>query len=250
MIAEECIAMFRLFVYVALFVCLGLTGCQGEVLTPDPSPDIEIPSPYPTDITPQTTIPPEKPVSEPPTPTPPAQPPQPWQTAYEDVLKKYNPEAQIESSGGSNEGRFILHDVDKNGVPELFILANHGTFSSTIAAYTFEDGIAVKLELPYSIWFTFAATPPNNRLGMIVDSSDSGFNTYSLYILDNYKLTGEITVLHDYTASQDGSYGLDVFYVNNTEVSEAEYTEIFENYFDGVEAWIWPTEINDGFLHP
>jgi len=67
-----------------------------------------------------------------------------WQEAYKSLLYKYTDLQLLEMEA---EWHFILHDIDRDGVPELFLLMHYETgHFRTSAVYTFTENKVVSLE--------------------------------------------------------------------------------------------------------
>ena len=160
-----------------------------------------------------------------------------WQMAYMALLRDYMRSPVDEWHLG---WRFILHDIDLDGIPELIILNNAGIFSYSFAAYTFRDGEVLPLEIDRRIWLNFYAAPLDGRPGIVTFSNSDGLASYmdyrnafvvgwDLIIIDENRLVKEIAAsqVYLYTVPENSweLYGIH-WYINLEKVTEAEFFEI------------------------
>ena len=186
----------------------------------------------------------------------------PWQEAYVALLREYiELHEQLLADDWHSGWRFILHDFDRSGIPELLILGNQGVMSDSVAAYAFVDGEVMPLEIDRSIWLSFYAVPRNNQSGMIALHFSDGLFSYTDYkgassdgwdliVLDGNRLVAEITTEVVYFVShyweEHGIY----YYIDGAKVTEAEFIRITEsilgNWDDGFSSLgDWPADITE-----
>jgi len=185
----------------------------------------------------------------------------PWQEAYVALLRDYMRYPFDEWHTG---WRFILHDFDRNGIPELLIFGNQGVTSDIIAAYAFVNDEVLPLEIDRPIWLSFYAMPRNNQSGMIAlwfsdglfsytDYKDASSNGWDLIILDEGRLVTAITTTVMYFVSHcREEYGVH-HYIDGTKIAEAEFTRITEsilgNWDDGFpQLGSWPVDITETYI--
>jgi len=164
-----------------------------------------------------------------------------WQIAYRDLLINYIEMAIDKSSDGSN-GRFILYDIDRDGVPELLIFASHGIFNQLVSAYTFLDDLPKLLE-SQPIWLTSFSTPYDGRAGMIANSSESWFFSHDLFILEDGKIFSYVFFLQDLLSFQQGYDDGEIYIIGHFEVSKEEFFELFNTIVGENENRLFPIEM-------
>jgi len=171
-----------------------------------------------------------------------------WQFAYAQLLRDYK-EYAAERSSSEPISRFILLDVDNNGIPELLILANHGIVSQVVAAYTFADNMATPVTARYELWFSLYSTPAGGQSGIIIDASDSGFSLFIHLSMQDNELVQKLSIMQDWTRLQSGYEGQGEFFLNGVATTEYEYNYLWYSVFGGSRSsrdgftWHWPMEI-------
>ena len=144
-----------------------------------------------------------------------------WQEAYNALLQKYAEIQLLEMEEGYS---FILHDIDQDGVPELFLLMNYETgHFRTSAVYTFTESRIISLE--YSGRMTdggiFALTINHPWIVMFYAAGSGGF--FRKMQIDENKLT--MVAGGSIKPNEDGD-GFD-YSINDIDVMTEEFERIF-----------------------
>jgi len=158
-----------------------------------------------------------------------------WQEAYTALLIDY---LRSPAYDGHLGWRFILHDFDLNGAPELIIFGNAGIMSFSVAAYSFRDGGAIPLEIVEDFWPAALFMPLENRQGLIVKRFSDGLGSFmdyenvsvdgwELIVLDGYRLVVETVALEIEFSYYDG--GGSHWYIDGNEVTEDEFLQVSTN---------------------
>ena len=69
-----------------------------------------------------------------------------WQEAYAEILHTYSTQPATTANIQAAEWRFMLHDVNQNGVPQLFLVRYHNGQVSHHTAYSILNGSAMQLK--------------------------------------------------------------------------------------------------------
>jgi len=160
-----------------------------------------------------------------------------WQKAYAELLWHYS--AAIPPPEDHIQWKFILYDVDRNGIPELIIVyIAAGIWSEAI--YSFAYGSTIRLEGDFFAYY--GIYPPINRPGILIQA----YGRTDLMVLDEGKLVTELAL------SRPFIYGdAERWYINEVEVTEEEFSEMYNSIMP---VWdddfnhrlnIWPAEITD-----
>ena len=140
-----------------------------------------------------------------------------WQEAYATLLRQY---AQLPSYFYYNWGgagwEFFLHDINRDGIPELIILDRFsGRYTGYFVAYTFTDGAVVQLTTEYHGAQFF--TRPGNSPGIITVTGHGAYDSTAIMVLDGHKLAIEAKV-----SVNDADAQL-IWRVNNETVTQEEH---------------------------
>ena len=170
-----------------------------------------------------------------------------WQDAYAALLRDY-----YEQYDGNYSLHFLLHDIDMDGIPELFI-SEQGDWASHIdVVYTLRDGRVIPLEFGEGVTFMphlFSASGPyltpntGNAPGVIarirgVGSIFGGNYWANRIVIDGYRLVVEsrgewivdVAALHELGVSandNDTIMAHTTITINEEVVSEEEFLRVF-----------------------
>ena len=162
-----------------------------------------------------------------------------WQEAYKALLQKY---AEIQLLEMEDEYTFILHDIDQDGVPELFLLMNYETGHFRISAvYTFTEGRVVSLE--YSGWMTDGGifAPLNNNSWIVMFYAAGSGGLYRQMKIDQNRLIlifegsfhlsdeGHQKMWEEPESFDIESYEWYVLHINGKTATAAEFENVFGN---------------------
>lgn len=137
-------------------------------------------------ITPETIVTPAPAVTPEPTPEPVSS--ETWQEAYIELLNGY----ESRRAGfpldiqGIYEESYTLYDIDKDGLPELFLIEGLSEASRTCHVYFWQDGFAIEagghqegyIEGPLDFWYGSLSTWPGEN--GVLWSRGYGYNKVSL----------------------------------------------------------------------
>ena len=70
----------------------------------------------------------------------------PWREAYAEILHVYSTQPATTANIQAAEWRFMLHDINQNGVPQLFLVRYYDDQVSHHTAYGILDGYAIQLK--------------------------------------------------------------------------------------------------------
>ena len=148
-----------------------------------------------------------------------------WQEAYAEILRYYYENMPLPDEW--LDWHFFLHDVDMDGIPELFIVyLAAGIWSESI--YTFADEELMPIEGNFfAYWDIFS---PINRVGIIIQA----YGRYDLMALDSGKLVAEFVFRQPFFPTDE-----QIWHINDTEVTEGEFTEMFSSIMP---VWVWDSE--------
>ena len=158
-----------------------------------------------------------------------------WQEAYAALLRDYAVAPLLDEY---IKRSFILHDINKDGIPELIITyIAAGIWGESI--YTFKDDELVQLEFidGFFAYYGIYARPGYNP-GIIVQA----YGNISLMQIDRNSFGVEVGLRQPFFG------GGDRWYVNDEEVTEEEHNRMLETILVG--GWdevtqIWPYEITE-----
>jgi hypothetical protein len=145
-----------------------------------------------------------------------------WKEAYKALLLNYSVTPhRLEWV----ERRFFLYDINRDGVPELFIIYN-AAGTNCEAVYTFSNGEVRELEGDFRGYHGFF-TPLNKQPGII----NLNYGDIMLLMVDDeYNLFTEIHLHNPFFKgvefSGDGDY-----IINGKKVTEEEYNRVFDSIF-------------------
>ncbi|MDR2166877.1 MAG: hypothetical protein LBE35_03375 [Clostridiales bacterium] len=128
-----------------------------------------------------------------------------WRAAYDEVLGRY--------SGLE----FFLHDMDDDGVPELFIVQiAAGIWSKAI--YSFAEGEIIPIEGEFFAYFGIFA--PVSEAGLLIQA----YGQTTLKALENNRLITRMTLNQPFLPNDSPNY-----YIDQTPVTPAEFAQIYNN---------------------
>ena len=162
-----------------------------------------------------------------------------WQEIYTAKLRYY---AQLPAGepGDVAEWRFILHDINQNGIPELFLIVYYDGLVNIHSVYSIAYGNAVRLKTNMTNGFAAGIVlPPNDAPGIISVSSAGIVDIY-----DKFTLNG--TVL-SHTGSGDIVAVADSFRINARSVTEEEFEYTFGRLDEKL--WLNLHEITDANMY-
>jgi len=156
----------------------------------------------------------------------------PWQEIYAEILRNYH--AAVPPPDEWHRWGLFLHDVDLDGVPEIFITyMNAGIWSTAI--YTFADGELIAIE--GSFFAYYGIYPPRNRPGIIIQA----YGITDLMVLDEGKLVTELALRQPFMYGDEEHW-----YINGARVTKDEFDELFNSIMpEQSEANIWPSAVNE-----
>ena len=151
---------------------------------------------------------------------------QTWQETYTLLLRTY--------SEKYDDLHFLLHDIDLDGIPELFILQRGDWVDYLDVVYTFRDEQAIFLEfgegvafMPYLISGSgpFLVSAPDNKAGIIAGFTrlGGGLST-SFIVVDGYRL------IVKYQGEVSGAREYESITINGEIVLETEFRRVFGAY--------------------
>ena len=116
-----------------------------------------------------------------------------WQEAYVALLRDYAsqcPYADYDFYWIDLGYHFILHDIDRDGIPELFLILQHIYLTATYSAvYTFVDGEIVPLEFQsITSWGGIFAHLDDGEFIILVDASVGHGTIYRRWDIDGLSL--------------------------------------------------------------
>jgi len=157
--------------------------------------------------------------------------PEPWQYAYVELLREYAEreigEYAYEYMPSAASGMFTLHDIDKDGIPELIIWEfSQGGYFLAYAAYTFTDGNIAPLDIGRGVGGRGHAIfpTPDNMPGIILTSGGSGYNLYTFVRMDGHSLVVEVSAFVNWSSWQSG-YEYSLHYIRGMDISPVEFPE-------------------------
>ena len=175
--------------------------------------------------------------SEEPAPGPVTAEAAPWQVAYAEILRYYY--ANVPPPDEWFHWEFFLHDVNRDGTPELFIVyIAAGIWSES--TYTFMDGEAKPIAGDFFAYF--GIYPPLDRPGIITQA----YNRTTLMVLDGDELVVELALRAPFAY-----LGGEGWYINDIEVTEDEFAAVYNSIMPARDGgWenrvnIWPDPISE-----
>ena len=158
----------------------------------------------------------------------------PWQIAYADILRHYY--ADVEPPEEWIHWSFFLHDIDGDGVPELFIVyIQAGIWAESI--YTFLDGEIVPIEGNFFAYYGIYAM--EDRAGIIIQA----YTQTDIMVLDGSELVTQTAFRSPFMLLDD----YEIWHINGSEVTEDEFNEMYDALIPVGESRvnIWPYTINE-----
>lgn len=158
-----------------------------------------------------------------------------WQEAFAEILRHYH--TNVPPPEDWLNWHFFLHDVDKDGIPELFIVYLAAGIWST-AIYAFADGAITPIE--GSFFAYWGIYPPTSRPGIIIQA----YGLTDLMVVDDGKLTVELALSQPFFDTDE-----QLWHINGVEVTQEEFAETFNSLMpEGMSeggANIFPTVITE-----
>ena len=93
--------------------------------------------------------------------------PEPWQTAYLAVLREKAAARFTPAEGEEGVESYMLYDVDKDGIPELFLRYGLSTATSQCDVCSFRDGAASVVGRVFAGSSSFYSCPEENGVLLI-----------------------------------------------------------------------------------
>jgi len=161
-----------------------------------------------------------------------------WQEAYTEILDNYAQQPATTADIEAAEWRFMLHDINQNGIPQLFLVRYYDGLVNFHTVYSFVYGDAIMLKSALSMSHLF-------RGGMYVAPGGTGVVRYitsgAVSHYDRYGLYGGTL---SRSVNGDTSPSVDSFRVNAFPVTQEEFVETF-GCSDG-RTWLVMYEISEG----
>ena len=150
-----------------------------------------------------------------------------WQETYALLLRTYSEQY--------DDLHFLLHDIDSDDIPELFIFQRDDWVDYLEVVYTFRDDQSIFLELGEGVTFMpylisgsgpFLVSAPDNKVGIIAGFTrlGGGLST-SFIVIDGYKL------IVKYQGEVSGAREYETITINGEIVLETEFQRVFGAYF-------------------
>lgn len=163
---------------------------------------------------------------------------QPWQVAYADYVRRLVPDSFT---------TFFLHDINNSGIPELIVLQSDGYYNELSRIYTFTNNQMVEVEIIIRDGLRgfgmplFAVGgirggfhwPAEGTYGLIRFEGAHEQLDFARYILVGNQLVTDTSTTGQRVCSTfgydscDASDGFDIWLVNGREVSQAEFSILF-----------------------
>jgi len=160
-----------------------------------------------------------------------------WQEAYATKLNYYAQQPAATATIEATEWRFILHDINDNGTPQLFLARYHDGLLSFYTAYSFEDGNAIRLKSALCVNALFDG-------GMYIIPSGTGvFRYFTTGFVSQYAKFEFSGASLARTVSGDMAPSVDSFRVNAFPVTEEEFENTFGRYDERI--WLVLHEITE-----
>jgi len=161
-----------------------------------------------------------------------------WQEAYAEVLNNYAQQPATTADITAAQWRFMLHDINQYGVPQLFLVRYNDGLVTFHTVYSFEYGNAIMLKSALGMSHLF-------RGGMYVAPGGIGviryLNSGAVSHYDKYGLYGGTL---SRSVNGDTSPTVDSFRVNTFPVTQDEFIDIFG--CPDERAWLAMYEITEG----
>ena len=152
-----------------------------------------------------------------------------WQEAYAEKLSYYT--QQLANLADMDaEWRFMLHDINQYGIPQLFLVRYHDGLVGFHTVYSFEDGNAIRLK---------SALCVNNLLvgGMYIAPGGTGVIRYlASGVVSHYERLAFSGTSLSRTVVGDASPLANSLRINNFPVTEEEFEYTF-----GCDERVWLT---------
>ena len=165
-----------------------------------------------------------------------------WQLLYAALLREYMEKPSPIEYLDTVSRHFFLHDIDKDGIPELFIFISQAGFGVE-AIYTYRDGELIHIEGGFFIYYARAYVPPEGRPGIILANTmrhpavpEAVF--YWLMVIEGERLVSEVSLTRAYedwiqwwggreTPRESG------WFIDDRQVTEEEFNSVYDSVFRG-----------------
>ena len=109
-----------------------------------------------------------------------------WQEAYAELLRYY---AALPLADSETGWYFILHDIDQNGVPELFLVTKYDSGHTGYRfVYSFINGRAIRLEFDDMMTDGGSFAPLDGRPWVVIRHPAGAGGVYYRMAIDGYRL--------------------------------------------------------------
>jgi len=144
-----------------------------------------------------------------------------WQEAYAEKLNLYAQQPATTAYIEAAEWRFMLHDINQYGTPQLFLVRYYDGLVSYYTVYNFLDGYAVPLKSAHIVNSLFEG-------GMYVAPDGMGIIRYTnICAVSHYDRLDLFGATLSRTANGDAVPCIDSFRVNTFPVSQYEFEYTF-----------------------
>jgi len=143
-----------------------------------------------------------------------------WQEAYANKLHYYAQMPTSESESTDAEWRFMLHDINQNGIPELFIVMYYDGLVNHHSVYSFVYGNAERLKSDINSEVANGIMLPQNGAPGIIRVISAGISIrYDKFMLYRTTLFR--------AGSGDVVESVDIFRINAHPVTEEDFVHLF-----------------------
>jgi len=142
-----------------------------------------------------------------------------WQDAYAERLRYY---ALQPTNPTAAEWRFMLHDINQDGTPQLFLVMYYTGLREHYAVYSFANGETLRLKTALGLGHEFNSgiiLPPGGATGIIRVMANGVIYRYDMMALSGTTLS--------HVANGTFSKMADVFALNAFHVTQEEFEDIF-----------------------
>ena len=161
-----------------------------------------------------------------------------WQEAYAEILNNHAQQPATTADITAAEWRFMLHDINQYGTPQLFLVRYYDGLVNFHTVYSFEYGEAILLKSAFNMTSLFKG-------GMYVAPGGTGVIRYlTTDIVSHYDKLELFGASLSRAVNGDAVPSVDSFRINSFPVSQEE----FEDIFGRRDEWVWLAmhEITEG----